>query len=246
MRIDVITLFPPMVEGVLGASMMKRADERELVRFHVHDLRDQASDRHRTADDRPFGGGAGMVIKPEIVFSAVEALPLDPGARIIMTCPQGTVFRQRHAEELAAASHLVFLCGHYEGFDERVREHLVTDVYSIGDYVLTNGELPALVMIDAIVRLLPGVVGKEQSTREDSFSTGLLDHPHYTRPVSFRGWEVPDILRSGDHARIQAWRREQALRRTLALRPDLLEHAPLDRRDRQFLASLGWMPPPIA
>jgi tRNA (guanine37-N1)-methyltransferase len=246
MRIDVITLFPPMVEGVLGASMMKRADERELVRFHVHDLRDQASDRHRTADDRPFGGGAGMVIKPEIVFSAVEALPLDPGARIIMTCPQGTVFRQRHAEELAAAPHLVFLCGHYEGFDERVREHLVTDVYSIGDYVLTNGELPALVMIDATVRLLPGVVGKEQSTREDSFSTGLLDHPHYTRPVSFRGWEVPEILRSGDHARIQAWRREQALRRTLALRPDLLEHAPLDRRDRQLLAALGWTPPPTA
>ena len=240
MRIDVITLFPPMVEGILGASMMKRAEERDRVEFHVHDLRDQAHDRHRTADDRPFGGGAGMVIKPDLVFAAVESLRPASTARIIMTCPQGKVFNQQHAEDLAQAEHLIWLCGHYEGFDERVRDHLITDAFSIGDYVLTNGELPALVMIDAIVRLRPGVVGKEASTQEDSFTTGLLDHPHYTRPVAFRGWEVPEILRSGDHAKIKAWRREQALRRTLEKRPDLLDTAPLDRSDRKFLQSLGW------
>lgn len=244
MKVDVLTLFPGMCEGPLGESMMKRAREAGLLELGLHDLRAFATDKHRTADDRPFGGGAGMVIKPELVFSAVAHLAPTPATRIIMTCPQGRRFDQQQAADLSRAEHLIFLCGHYEGFDERVREHLVTDELSIGDYVLTNGELAAMVMIDAIVRLVPGVVGKEESTLEDSFTTGLLDYPHYTRPVEFQGWEVPEILRSGNHALIRRWRREQALRRTHARRPDLLATAPLDRQDRKFLAEVcHWSPP---
>ena len=244
MRIDVLTLFPGMFEGPMTESMLKRAREAGLLDLAIHDLRDQAQDRHRTVDDRPFGGGAGMVIRPDITFAAVENLKLPTAARVIMTCPQGKRFTHADAAALAQESHLVFLCGHYEGFDERVRAHLVTDEYSIGDYVLTNGELPAMVMIDALVRLIPGVVGKEESTREDSFNTGLLDYPHYTKPVDFRDWLVPEILRSGHHGEIARWRREEALRRTYLRRPDLLETAPLAKKDLAFLRQeFGWEPP---
>lgn len=243
MRIDVLTLFPGMFAGPMTESMIKRAQEAGHLELGLHDMRDYTTDKHRMADDRPFGGGAGMVIKPEIVFSAVEALPRTPETRVLLMCPQGKRFEQSDANALALESHLIFLCGHYEGFDERVREHLVTDEFSIGDYVLTNGELPAMVMIDALVRLIPGVVGKEESTREDSFYTGLLDYPHYTRPVEYRGWEVPEILRSGNHGAIRRWRRDQALLRTFERRPDLLDKAPLDKKDLAFLREeCGWVP----
>jgi tRNA (guanine37-N1)-methyltransferase len=243
LRIDILTLFPGMFTGPMTESMIKRAQEAGHLALGIHDMRDHATDKHRMADDRPFGGGAGMVIKADMVFAAVESLPRTPRTRIIMTCPQGKRFEQADANALAAEEHLMFLCGHYEGFDERVREYLVTDEYSIGDYVLTNGELPAMVMLDAVVRLIPGVVGKEESTREDSFYTGLLDYPHYTRPVDFRGWQVPEILRGGNHGAIQRWRRDQALLRTFQRRPELLASAPLDRKDLKFLKEqCGWTP----
>lgn len=244
MRIDVLTLFPAMFTGPMTESMIKRAQEAGHLELGIHDMRLHSTDKHRMADDRPFGGGAGMVIKPDLVFAAVESLPRAPGTRILLMCPQGKRFEQSDANALSLESHLVFLCGHYEGFDERVRDHLVTDEFSIGDYVLTNGELPAMVMIDALVRLIPGVVGKEESTREDSFNTGLLDYPHYTRPVEYRGWEVPEILRSGNHGAIQRWRRNQALLRTFERRPDLLAKAPLDKHDLRYLREeCGWEPP---
>lgn len=244
MRIDVITLFPGMFEGPLTESIIKRAQESGVLDLHLTDLRDYSRDKHRTVDDRPFGGGAGMVIKPEVVFDCVEAMHLQPGARVILTDPQGVTFNQEMAIALSQEPQLVFLCGHYEGFDERVREHLVTDEISIGDFVLTGGELAAMVMIDAVVRLLPGAVGKIESTLEDSFQTGLLDYPHYTRPVEYRGWEVPEILRSGNHPAIARWRREQALLRTFERRPDLLPHADLTKEDRKFLRDCcGWTPP---
>lgn len=243
MRIDVLTLFPGMFAGPMTESILKRAQEAGHLELGIHDMRAFATDKHHMADDRPFGGGAGMVIKPDLVFSAVEALPRTPATRVLMMCPQGKRFEQEDANALAREEHLVFLCGHYEGFDERVREHLVTDEFSIGDYVLTNGELPAMVIIDALARLIPGVVGKEESTREDSFYTGLLDYPHYTRPVEFRGWEVPEILRSGNHGAIQRWRRNQALLRTFERRPDLLAKAPLDKHDLKYLREeCGWGP----
>lgn len=235
LTIDVLTLFPAMFAGPLDDSIVKRARESGRVHIALHDMREQARDRHRTVDDRPFGGGPGMVLKPEIVFSAVEALALEPGARIILTCPQGRVFDQAAARELSACDRLVFICGHYEGIDERVREHLVTDDFSIGDYVLTGGELPAMVMIDAIVRLVPGAVGEPESTLQDSFGDGILDYPHYTRPAEFRGWKVPDVLLSGDHAAIARWRRQVALKRTFLRRPDLMARAELSRADRAWL-----------
>ncbi|MBM3268143.1 MAG: tRNA (guanosine(37)-N1)-methyltransferase TrmD [Candidatus Sericytochromatia bacterium] len=252
MRIDVLTLFPGMFRGPLDESIVKRAQAAGLVAIDLVDMRRYAKDRHRTVDDRPFGGGPGMVIKPDIVFEAVEdlvpeirarpAAPLEAlprGTRIILTDPQGKRFDQAAAVDLAQMRHLVVLCGHYEGIDERVREHLVTDAFSIGDVVLTGGELAAMVMIDAVVRLLPGAVGKEASPREDSFFAGVLDHPHYTRPADFRGWSVPDILVSGHHREVAKWRRRQALERTAALRPDLLESAPLTPAERRWLADLA-------
>lgn len=244
MRIDVVTLFPGMFEGPMSESIIKRAQEAEVLDLRITDLREYSKDKHRKVDDRPFGGGAGMVIKAEVVFDCIEAMELAPGARVILTDPQGVTFTQKLANEFSEAPQLVFLCGHYEGFDERVREHLVTDEISIGDYVLTGGELPAMVMIDAVVRLLPGAIGKIESTHEDSFYTGLLDHPHYTRPESYRGWEVPEVLRSGNHQAIARWRREQALLRTYQRRPDLLPHAPLTKEDRKFLKECcGWVAP---
>jgi tRNA (guanine37-N1)-methyltransferase len=245
-RVDVLTLFPAMFEGPLTESILKRAQEAGLLQIELHDMRRQATDKHHTVDDRPFGGGAGMVIKPDIVFDTLETLPRDAHTRVLLMCPQGKPFTQADAIRLADERHLVFLCGHYEGFDERVREHLVTDEYSIGDYVLTNGELPAMVMLDAIARLIPGVVGKAESTHADSFYAGLLDYPHYTRPVEYRGWEVPEILRSGDHGAIARWRRQEALRRTFERRPDLLQNAPLDKHDLRFLKEqFGWEPSPV-
>lgn len=221
MQIDVITIFPAMLDGFLGQSMMKRAAAAGAARFRALDLREFTADKHRTTDDRPYGGGPGMVMMPEPIFKAVESVRT-PGARVILMCPQGRRFDQARAQELSGAGHLIFICGHYEGVDERVREALVTDEISIGDYILTNGVLPAAVVIDAVVRLLPGVVGAEGATDQESFSTGLLEYPQYTRPAEFRGLKVPDVLSSGNHAEIEQWRAEQARSRTRARRPDLL------------------------
>lgn len=237
MRIDILTLFPEMFPGVLGASILGKAQERGLVTINVVNFRQYAGNKHGTVDDTPYGGGAGMVLKPEPIFRAVEAIleeVPDTKPRIILLCPQGRTFRQEIAEELAQEKHLIFLCGHYEGFDERVRQHLATDELSIGDYVLTGGELPAMVIIDAVVRLLPGVLGNEESARTDSFATGLLEHPHYTRPADFRGWKVPEVLLSGHHANIARWRKKEALRRTMERRPDLLERLEWDDELREL------------
>jgi len=242
MRIDVLTLFPGMFEGVFGASLIGKARERGIVELNTVNFREFSGSRHGTVDDTPYGGGGGMVLKPEPLFAAVEwltaGMPENARPRVILMCPQGEVFTQRKARELAAEKHLVFICGHYEGVDERVREHLATDEISIGDYVLTGGELPAMVVIDAVVRLLPGVLGNEESAVRDSFSDGLLEYPQYTRPADFRGWKVPDILLSGHHAEIAKWRRRQSLLRTLRRRPDLLEKADLAPEERRWLAGL--------
>jgi tRNA (guanine37-N1)-methyltransferase len=221
LRIDIITLFPEMLAGFLDQSMMKRARTLEAAAFRFINPRDFATDVHHTTDDRPFGGGPGMVMKPEPLFAAVESVKT-PESRVIYLSPQGRVFDQPAAERLTRESHLVFLCGHYEGVDERVIEALVDEEISIGDYVLTNGVLAAGVIIDATVRLLPGVLGGAGAAEQDSFSSGLLDHPHYTRPETFRGKSVPPVLLSGNHAAIAAWRHQQALDRTQTRRPDLL------------------------
>jgi tRNA (guanine37-N1)-methyltransferase len=221
LQIDVITIFPAMLNGFLGESMMKRAAKLGAVSFRAIDLRDFTTDRHRTTDDRPYGGGPGMVMKPEPLFKAVASVR-QPGSRVILMTPSGRVFKQSIARELAACTHLIFICGHYEGIDERVREALVDDEISIGDYVLTNGVLPAAVVIDAAVRLLPGVLGGEGAADQESFSENLLEYPHYTRPEEFEGRRVPDVLLSGDHAEVAKWRAEQARQRTVARRPDLL------------------------
>ncbi|HSE94715.1 MAG TPA: tRNA (guanosine(37)-N1)-methyltransferase TrmD, partial [Methylomirabilota bacterium] len=211
MRIDVVTLFPGMFQGPLSESMLRLAQERGAVEIRVIDLRDHTQGRHRIADDSPFGGGGGMVLKPEPLFRAVEALR-GPATRVVLLDPQGVTFTQQAASRLARESHLVLLCGHYEGVDERVRAHLADEEISIGDYVLTGGELPALVVLDAVSRLQPGVLGNAEAAVRDSFAGGRLDHPQYTRPAEFRGLSVPDVLLSGDHARIADWRRREALR----------------------------------
>ena len=222
MKIDIITLFPGMFRGPLEESILGRAVERGLLEIGVHNLRDFATGKHRVVDDYSFGGGPGMVLKPEPIFAAVESLRRE-GSRVVLMTPQGRVFRQDIAEELAKLGHLVLLCGHYEGMDERVREHLVDDELSIGDYILTGGELAAMVVVDVVARLIPGVLGAEESAQEESFATGLLEYPQYTRPARFRDWEVPQVLLSGDHAQVARWRREQALLRTLRRRPELLK-----------------------
>ncbi len=221
MKIDVLTLFPAMFAGPLDESIIKRAREAGLLDLTIHNLRDYAHDRHKTVDDRPFGGGPGMLLKPEPIFEAVEALA-GRNTRVILLSPAGRTFNQAIAGELAQAEHLVLVSGHYEGFDERVREHLADDELSIGDYVLTNGALPVMVIIDAVTRLLPGVLGDEQSADEESFSHGLLEYPQYTRPAAFRDLKVPEALLSGNHAEIARWRAEQARLRTQERRPDLL------------------------
>ena len=222
LKIDVITIFPRMIGGFLEESMLKRAAQMGLVEYRTINLREFAADRHQTTDERTFGGGPGMVMKPEPIFAAVESVRT-PEARVILMTPQGRPFNQRRAVALSGETHLVFVCGHYEGVDERVRTGLVTDEISIGDYVLTNGVLPAAVVIDAVVRLLPGVLGGEGATQEESFNQGLLEYPQYTRPREFRGLVVPEVLVSGNHAEIARWRAEEARRRTTERRPDLLK-----------------------
>lgn len=237
MRIDILTLFPEMFPGVLQASILGKAQEKGIVTYNVFNFREFSGNKHGQVDDTPYGGGGGMVIKPEPIFAAVEQLQIEPGTkpRVIMMCPQGEPYRQEKARQLAQEEHLIFLCGHYEGFDERIREHLVTDEISVGDYVLTGGELPALVVIDSVVRLLPGVLGNELSAETDSYSAGLLEHPQYTRPAMFREWAVPEILLSGHHEHIQRWREKESLRRTFLRRPDLLQQLNLSPDQRELL-----------
>ncbi len=222
MKIDVITIFPEMLDGFLRASMMKRAAQKGAIELRTINLRDFTHDKHQTTDDRPFGGGPGMVMKAEPIFAAVESVRT-PESRVVLMCPQGRVFRQCVARELSAAAHLIFICGHYEGVDERVREALVTDEISIGDYVLTNGVLPAAVVIDAVVRLLPGVLGGEGAAELESFTEAALEYPQYTRPSDFRGMTVPPVLLNGNHEEIAQWRAAQSKLRTEARRPDLLK-----------------------
>jgi tRNA (guanine37-N1)-methyltransferase len=221
MKIDVLTLFPAMFAGPLDESIIMRARRASLLDLKIHNLRDYAHDRHKTVDDRPFGGGPGMLLKPEPLFEAVEALARE-NTRVVLLSPAGRTFNQAIARELAQVDDLLLISGHYEGFDERVREHLADDELSIGDYVLTNGALPVMVIIDAVTRLLPGALGDDESAHEESFSHGLLEYPQYTRPAEFRGMSVPEVLLSGNHAQIAKWRDEQARLRTKARRPDLL------------------------
>jgi tRNA (guanine37-N1)-methyltransferase len=234
MRIDIVTLFPGMVEPLVSQSMLGRARARGFVDIRAVDLRDYAAGRHRVADDAPFGGGGGMVLKPEPLFAAVEALRT-PAARVILTDPRGRAFTQEVAAELARERHLILLAGRYEGVDERVRERLADDTISIGDYVLTGGELPALVITDAVARLVPGVLGGEGAAEQESFASGLLEPPQYTRPEAFHGGRVPGVLLSGDHARIARWRRVQALWQTWKTRPDLLARATLSADERRLV-----------
>ncbi|MFL7891170.1 MAG: tRNA (guanosine(37)-N1)-methyltransferase TrmD [Anaerolineales bacterium] len=239
MKINVFTLFPEVFRPYLDTSILRRAIQNQLVKVYLNNIRDWTADRHHITDDTPYGGGGGMIMKPEPIFTAVErVLGEDFKFPIILLTPQGRLFDQSVALELSRHRELALICGRYEGIDERVREHLVTDEISIGDYVLSGGELPAMVMIDSIVRLLPGALGDPTGAQDDSHSFGLLEYPHYTRPNDFRGWEVPDVLSSGDHARINQWRREQALLRTHKRRPDLLQKAELSEEDRKFLDSL--------
>ena len=239
LRFDVFTLFPEVFPPYLDASILQRARRNGLLEVNLHNIRDWTTDKHHVCDDLPYGGGGGMVMKPEPIFTAVEGvLGAPPPCPVILLTPQGRLFSQGVAEELAQHPHLALICGRYEGVDERVRQHLVTDQLSIGDYVLSGGELPALAVIDAVARLIPGVLGDPDGAWDDSHATGLLEYPHYTRPPEFRGWNIPEILLSGDHGKIARWRREQALLRTWLRRPDLLAKADLSPKDRQFLASL--------
>ncbi len=239
MRFDIFTLFPEVFDPYLQTSILKRASERGLVEFHLHNIRDWATDKHHVTDDEPYGGGGGMIMKAAPIFAAVESvLGAPPVCPVILLTPQGRLFTQAAARELAQQPRLALLAGRYEGIDERVRQHLVSDEISIGDYVLTGGELPALVLIDALTRLLPGVLGDPLAPMKDSHASGLLEHPHYTRPAEFRGWQVPEVLRSGNHALIDRWRREQSIRRTWERRPDLLAEAELSEADWEFLARL--------
>jgi tRNA (guanine37-N1)-methyltransferase len=239
MKIDVLSLFPSMFNGVFGESILKKAAEKGAVQYNVVNFREFADNKHSQVDDYPYGGGAGMVLKPQPIFDAVESLtsPADDRKkpRVILMCPQGERYSQSKAEELAAEDHLIFVCGHYEGYDERIRTHVVTDEISIGDFVLTGGELGAMVVIDSVVRLLPGVLGNEDSPVLDSFSSGFLEHPHYTRPSDFRGMKVPQELISGNHKLIEEWRERESLRRTYERRPDLLEGKELNTRQKKWL-----------
>ena len=243
MRIDMVTLFPEMFLGPFGDSITKRAIESGILDIHYLNFRDYSFDKHHHVDDSPFGGGAGMVLKPEPLFRAVRALKeetkeFEGNRRVLLMDPSGPTFTQAKAKELAGYDQLIFICGHYEGFDARITENLADEAISIGDYVLTGGELPAIVITDAVSRMLPGVLGDEESAPTDSFYEGLLEFPQYTRPREFEGMEVPDILLSGDHGKIKEWRRQESLRITLKNRPDLLEKAPLTDKDREYLARL--------
>jgi tRNA (guanine37-N1)-methyltransferase len=248
MDIAILTLFPDMFTGPFSESMLRRAQERGLVSIHLHNIRDYTHDRHNVVDDTPYGGGQGMVMKPEPLFEAVETVLNDLNSNqdhqgfqetpVILLTPQGRPFTQAIAQELSQHPALVFICGHYEGMDARAEEALATDSISIGDYVLTGGEIPAMAIVDAVVRLLPGVLGDDMSAIDDSFATGLLEGPTYTRPAEYRGESVPDVLLSGDHAAVDRWRREQSLRRTYERRSDLLESADLTAKDKAYLEKL--------
>lgn len=243
MHFDIFSLFPEVFDAYLNSSILKRAQESGTLEVRTHNIRDWATDKHHTTDDTPYGGGGGMVMKPEPAFAAVESvLGSPPECPVILMSPQGRTFTQDIAFELSAFSRLALVCGRYESVDERIREHLVTDSISIGDYVLTGGELPALVIVDAVTRLLPGVLGDPDAAIDDSHATGLLEYPHYTRPPEFRGWGIPDVLLSGNHAEITKWRRHESLRRTLKHRPDLLRKANLSLDDLAFLEALGYNP----
>ncbi len=257
MRFDIFTLFPEIFAGVFDESILKRARDARLLEIALHDIRDYTTDKHHITDDYPYAGGGGMVMKPAPIFAAVEAVlgleigtdaemanaPVQPPIPIILLSPQGRVFDQTIARELAQHARIALICGHYEGVDERVREHLATDEISIGDYVLTGGEIPAMVIVDAVARLIPGVLGDPSAPAHDSHASGLLEGPHYTRPAEFRGWKTPDILLSGNHAQIAAWRRRESLRRTFERRPDLLVNTELSEEDQEFLRSRGWTSP---
>jgi tRNA (guanine37-N1)-methyltransferase len=237
-HIDILTLFPQMFQVMFSLGILKRAVDQKLISVGVHYIRDYTHDKHHTADDYPYGGGAGMVLKPEPIFEAVESIEREADVPIILLSPQGRLFCQQVAQELSQHSHLILICGHYEGVDERVREHLATDEISIGDYVLSGGELAAMVVIDAVFRLVPGVLGSEASPLDDSHVAGLLEYPQYTRPPSYRGWPVPEVLLSGNHAQIDSWRREQSIRRTLEQRPELLDKAELSSEERRLVERL--------
>ena len=244
MRVDILTLFPPMFEGPLTESILSRARQRGLLNLKVHDIRDYTRDKHRQADDSSYGGGPGMVMKPEPIYGAIENIIQEQEAisptesRIILMCPSGEKLSQKKAIELSASDHLIIICGHYEGIDERVRENLVTDEISIGDYVLTGGELPAMVLVDTVARLIPGVVGDDESIIHESFYEGLLDFPHYTRPEEFKGEKVPKVLISGNHEEVGKWRRKESLKRTLYRRPDLLAKAKMTDEDKRLLEEI--------
>ena len=242
MQIDVLTLFPQMFSGSFSPGIFQRAIDRKLVGVNIHNIRDYTHDKHHTVDDYAYGGGAGMILKPEPIFEAVESIKSDIALEqrdgeipVILLTPQGRLFSQEIAQGLSRHSHLILICGRYEGVDERVREHLVTDQISIGDYVLSGGELAAMVLVDAVVRLLPGVLGSEASSLDDSHSSGLLEYPQYTRPAVYRGRLVPDVLLSGNHAQIAQWRRQQAIIRTLERRPELLDKAALSLEERRLV-----------
>ena len=238
MQIDILTLFPEMFQGVFDSGVIKRAMDQGLVGIGLHNFREYSHDRHHTVDDYPYGGGAGMVLKPEPIFEAIEAIKGEADIPVILLNPAGRLFTQKVAEEFARYSNIIVICGRYEGVDERVSQHLATDEISIGDYVLTGGEIAAMVLIDAVVRLLPGVLGSELSPREDSHVAGLLEYPQYTRPPSYRGWPVPEILLSGNHAQIAGWRREQSIRRTYERRPELLDKAELSSAEKRLVQKL--------
>jgi tRNA (guanine37-N1)-methyltransferase len=252
MQFDVFTILPEVFPAYLDTSILKKARARGIIDVRIHNIRDYTQDKHHTTDDTPYGGGGGMVMKPEPIFEAVETVlglaspQTQPksvagtrqGSPIILLTPQGRVFTQRVAQELSQHQHIALLCGRYEGIDERIREHLVTDEISIGDYVLTGGELPAMLLIDAVSRLIPGVLGDPTGAADDSHAMGLLEYPHYTKPPEFRGWKVPEILLSGDHGRIEKWRREQALTRTFHRRPDMLQRAELSEKELKFVEGL--------
>lgn len=240
LQIDVLTLFPEMFSGVFAASILGKARDKGLVSLETVNFRDFSANKHHTVDDYPYGGGGGMILQPGPIFDAVEHLQKSCASvpRVILMCPQGEAFSQKKAEELVQEEHLIFICGHYEGYDERIREHLVTDEISIGDFVLTGGEIPAMAIIDSVVRLIPGALGNETSAVTDSFSTGLLEYPQYTRPQIYRGWEVPEILLSGHHEKITEWRTKQSIRRTLERRPDLVKDREWSKKEEKWLKEI--------
>ncbi len=239
MRIDILTLFPEMFGEPFSAGILGRAVERKMIGINVHNIRDFTHDKHHTVDDYPYGGGAGMVLKPEPIFEAVESMNTESGdVPVILLTPQGRLFSQQIAMELSKYSRLMLICGRYEGVDERVRSHLVTDEISIGDYVIGGGELAAMVVVDAVVRLLPGVLGSDASALDESHVAGLLEYPQYTRPAEYRGWSVPEVLLSGNHAQISKWRHEQSIQRTLERRPELIDKAELSRAESRLVSKL--------